>query len=679
MTPEGAGEDNKMIKKMIAGMLVLSMLICCGNFDYGNVYAVENAVEEVADVQVIESESVAVLADSLSETESPEETEALNETESETVRESENLAETETPSLTETLNETEAPSETESPKETEMPSETESQKESETPGETEAPSEPETKPVVVKVDAPSRISAECISYDQIKVSWSKVKNADSYMIYRKKKGDTSYKKIASTTKTTFTNKKLSCGTIYYYKVKACASKDGQDYLSSLSKVYAYAKTVPSNPVYKVKEARKDSVVVQWNSVVGADGYEIIYEAPGGKHYNYHVGKSRHEYEIKELYTSKIGHVRVRACHGAVKSKSEKHLEIARAVPAISMQSVYVGSDGTSRITWIQDREADGYLIYRKDNKENKWIRIDKVDQTRCIYKDKGLSRPKEYKYRVRGFRRLNGKAVRGLAGSSMQPTLTYSKTYVRNVTKSYVGKSGSGRKMYTFTMGTGTNHMVIVSEIHGYEDNWKKDSVLLIKTAEDLIQYFAERPRLLKDNNYQISVLPMANPDGYYDGYTHNGPGRCTTKRINESARLVNGGLDLNRCFPVGFLPQYSDRYYTGPRPLAAPEAKVIKAFIDDSKGSRKNQFIDMQGWYNQIITNSFASGILYQGLKKYFPSSRPATLGGNGYMASYAKSVGYDAALFEFPWDVTSENAFYSREYDKKFIKAVRYILVNS
>lgn len=68
------------------------------------------------------------------------------------------------------------------------------------------------------------VTAKSKSKKQVKLSWKKVSGAKKYEIYRATSKNGKYKKIATTTKTSYTNKKLKSGKTYYYKVKAIAKK-----------------------------------------------------------------------------------------------------------------------------------------------------------------------------------------------------------------------------------------------------------------------------------------------------------------------------------------------------------------------------------------------------------------------------------------------------------------------
>lgn len=542
----------------------------------------------------------------------------------------------------------------------------------------ESSSETESKePVMIK--APTMKSAKSVSYNSVKVSWAKADYADKYNLYARVAGEKQWQLVASTKKQTYTVKDLECGVTYEWTCGGVNTKTDEYQDSKYGTNIVSAKPRPATTVVRLKSSDASSATISWEPVEGATSYKILYRKNDAWKKKTVVGSNVHEYTWSDLKDGTIQKVTVRPYHGDVSGYyNTSGIQIARKAPKVQMYSVCVTSGGKGSLKWNRVPEVNGYFIYRKDNKNDTWKKVGTVKDTKLTWSETGLSKDLKYTYLVKGYRVLNEKKVKGLGGNSMSPTLTFSKEYVRNVTKTYLGTSGAGRKMYKFTIGSGSKHLNIISEIHGYEDNWKKDSVVLIQTAEETIKDLAKRTSLLKDNGFQVNVIPMANPDGYYDGYTCNGPGRCTTYRYNASGKLVKGGLDLNRCFPVGFSANYNARNYTGPKALMAKEAKILKSFVDDNKGGSGNYFVDVQGWYNQIITNYSGSGLLYKAFKTHISSLRPNSFGGGyGYIAAYARSLGYQAATVEFP-DVHSSKVFYNNNYDGKFINAVRYIIQN-
>lgn len=68
----------------------------------------------------------------------------------------------------------------------------------------------------------SGVKAAKTGYAAVKISWKKVPGAKKYTVYRATSKNGKYKKIATTSKLTYTNKNLKKGKVYYYKVKAVA-------------------------------------------------------------------------------------------------------------------------------------------------------------------------------------------------------------------------------------------------------------------------------------------------------------------------------------------------------------------------------------------------------------------------------------------------------------------------
>ena len=71
------------------------------------------------------------------------------------------------------------------------------------------------------------------AYGKPKLSWNAVNGADKYWVYRSTDG-VNFKYYDTTTKTTYTNKSVTAGTTYYYKVKAVKVVNGSSIASQLS-------------------------------------------------------------------------------------------------------------------------------------------------------------------------------------------------------------------------------------------------------------------------------------------------------------------------------------------------------------------------------------------------------------------------------------------------------------
>jgi len=118
----------------------------------------------------------------------------------------------------------------------------------------------------------------------IKLSWKKVAGATSYEVYRKAPGAKSYKKVAtvSAKKTSYTDKKLKTNKPYAYKVRVTCVAGDTTTRGAFSKAVK-AKPVPATPTkFKSKQTGPDALLVSWNKVSGATGYQCVQKVPGSK-------------------------------------------------------------------------------------------------------------------------------------------------------------------------------------------------------------------------------------------------------------------------------------------------------------------------------------------------------------------------------------------------------------
>lgn len=111
------------------------------------------------------------------------------------------------------------------------------------------------------------------SKSAIQLKWTAFEGADGYQIYRKE-ANGKYKKVATTKKTSYTNKKLTAGTVYTYKVRAYAKINNATKKSSFSKAVTMT-TLPKKVTGVKAVSAKKSLTVKWQAVSGS-GYIVQY-------------------------------------------------------------------------------------------------------------------------------------------------------------------------------------------------------------------------------------------------------------------------------------------------------------------------------------------------------------------------------------------------------------------
>lgn len=130
---------------------------------------------------------------------------------------------------------------------------------------------------MTKVSTPSGLTAASAGSVSVKLAWGKIMGVSGYRIYRSTSANGSYslvKTVTGDSTLTYTNKSLTSGTKYYYKVRAYRTIEGTNYYSEYSS-YASAKPVPGKASITLKKYTKSKKIkVTWKKVSGASGYRV---------------------------------------------------------------------------------------------------------------------------------------------------------------------------------------------------------------------------------------------------------------------------------------------------------------------------------------------------------------------------------------------------------------------
>lgn len=138
---------------------------------------------------------------------------------------------------------------------------------------------PTVTPEPVKLSAPKLGKVVSASYNSVKVSWSKVKNADGYRVYMKENGKWKY--IARVTSNSYTRKGLETGKEYTFTVRAYKKTSNGLVLSAFDKKGISGTPVLSAPTLKSAKRFASGVTFRWNKTAGADGYVVYRKANNG--------------------------------------------------------------------------------------------------------------------------------------------------------------------------------------------------------------------------------------------------------------------------------------------------------------------------------------------------------------------------------------------------------------
>lgn len=268
-----------------------------------------------------------------------------------------------------------------------------------------------------KADMPANLQTKALNYKTIQVSWSSVDNADGYMVYRRTETG-SWKKIADqVTDISYKDQKAVTGTTYHYTVKAYSYIWGGKTVSSYNKDGVIGKaTLGKVKIATAASENYNTIRVTWNKVFGANGYRVYRStSKNGKYTS--IGSTAKNSAVtfldKKAVTGTTYYYKVRAYRNVNGKKVYGSYSIAvKGKAVLSAPSLSVGSTSkTAVLEWSRVKAADGYQVYASASKNGKYTRIKTTKGTGMT--EEKLATGKTRYYKVRAYRKVNGKTVYG--------------------------------------------------------------------------------------------------------------------------------------------------------------------------------------------------------------------------------------------------------------------------
>lgn len=256
---------------------------------------------------------------------------------------------------------------------------------------------------------PENVKAVSSSYNSIKLTWSKVTGAQKYEIYRSTKKSSGYKKIKTTKSRSYTNKNLTSGKTYYYKIKAVRSKYKSDYSDRVN-----CKAIPpATSKFKAESVNYNKIKLTWSKVSGATKY-VIYrstkENSGYKKIKTLDNDKSLTYTDGSLITGTKYYYKI----FTYTKNAKGGYKVASAIPITNAPTGFAAdniSTTSIKLTWIESEGASNYIIYRSaiSNKTG-FTQIGTTDDDKYI--DRNLTLGQTYYYKLQGVRKgIKGKST----------------------------------------------------------------------------------------------------------------------------------------------------------------------------------------------------------------------------------------------------------------------------
>lgn len=196
-----------------------------------------------------------------------------------------------------------------------------------TPTVTATPTPTQKPAQQIKLDTPKLDKVAAVGHNALKVSWSKVKNADGYRVYVKENGK--WKTVGDTKSTSYVHKNLKTGKSYTYTVKAYKKTADGTVWSFYNKKGITGKTVLKAPkLRRVKRNSAKKATLTWNKVDGANGYVVYRKTNNG---SWKAVKRITKGNVTSFTDTRL-------------SKGKKYTYTVRAYCTVDKKNVYSGYD-----------------------------------------------------------------------------------------------------------------------------------------------------------------------------------------------------------------------------------------------------------------------------------------------------------------------------------------------
>ena len=227
----------------------------------------------------------------------------------------------------------------------------------------------------------------------VSITWDSVIGAETYRIYRKYNGASSWTYIATVDKNTlsYLDKAAITGRNIDYAVRAFASNGSSTFVA---KRCAYVAT----PILKSVTNAVSGVSVQWNAVSGATGYRVYRRGAGSTSWTYLGTVKTTSYLDTKATSGAYWRYTVITEFYQVKSGFDTNGLYLKYVATPKLTGISNLSAGVN-IKWNAVGGATGYRVYRRGAGQTSWLYLGTVTTTN--YTDKNVVKNNYYRYTVR--------------------------------------------------------------------------------------------------------------------------------------------------------------------------------------------------------------------------------------------------------------------------------------
>ena len=243
--------------------------------------------------------------------------------------------------------------------------------------------------------------------DSVQVTWTKVKGAVRYRVY-KKTGTGSWKKLTDTDALTCTDTAVKSGTVYTYRIRGLSSSGTVITSYSDMKQITFVKAPKQTERVNVVDAIK----VTWTKVDGAAKYQVFRKAKSGS-WTMIGTTTKVTYTDKDVQNGIQYRYKIRSVAAGNSVSVYSNTEYRTCVARPKVSGLTNSAAGKMTVKWTKIAKADGYQIQYSTSSTfasgNKTVLV--KDGTAVSKVIASLTKGKTYYVRVRAYRTVTQKSV----------------------------------------------------------------------------------------------------------------------------------------------------------------------------------------------------------------------------------------------------------------------------
>lgn len=129
--------------------------------------------------------------------------------------------------------------------------------------------------ITVKPKKVTGVTAVSATTSSAQITWDESDSTVAgYIVYRSTKKSSGYKEVGTTLSNSFTDKGLTKGKTYYYRVKAYVKDGKSEIKSENSKTVKLTVSAPAPSTISAKKSKSKVAKITWGKAIGAEGYEV---------------------------------------------------------------------------------------------------------------------------------------------------------------------------------------------------------------------------------------------------------------------------------------------------------------------------------------------------------------------------------------------------------------------